>query len=349
MRKTAKLIAGNLLVGTALFLLVELVLHFAIPKLKPGYSRFERTYPGQYSDFAFSGENWPRQEPDVGWVCNGSAIMNANSRLYRSNVVYRINAQGYRDEKDFDVVEPGGKRLRLMVLGESFLFGRYVTQDETICAHMERQMESRADVFNLAIPGWGIDQMWLAYRKYVDRIRPQIVVLFFIDEDVERVYQAFRRREGMGKPSFDVENGQLVRREGGKPGLGMRLVNRSYLLSAIHGQVAKLKSLRIARVVVGKLADEVKGRNQTLVVVRCPLLADLQRGQKVPRYDLRGVVESHGAFYFDLADRMQGLSPDDWETMYLRGDMHLSPEGCRFAAEFIAERIPVAPKTNMSP
>jgi hypothetical protein len=46
----------------------------------------------------------------------------------------------------------------------------------------------------------GIDQMYLAYEKWENVIRPQVVILAFIDEDVDRVLEAYRVFEGMNKP-----------------------------------------------------------------------------------------------------------------------------------------------------
>jgi hypothetical protein len=225
-----------------------------------------------------------------------------------------------------------------MLLGESFLFGRYVTQEQTIGAHLQQRLGDGGVVFNLAIPGWGLDQMYLAYRQYADRIRPAAVVLFYIDEDIDRVYQAFRKREGMSKPSFELVDGRLAPRRAGGPGVLTRIANWSYLGSAIHVRVAEARSLRLGQALVRELVRDTAARGQTLVVVRCPLLTDFER-PPAPRRLIPPSADAAPALYVDLDAPMRRLPDAERRALYLEGDMHLSPAGCRYAAVRIDEAL----------
>lgn len=131
-------------------------------------------------------------------------------------------------------------------------------------------------VFNVTVPGWGIDQMYLAYRRYRDLLRPHVVVLVFLDEDVNRVVEAYRPgrepREADLHPSrWRVEVADVC----GSPSecsAVERLVANSVLLRcARSGQVARLTTARaITARLFDALAAEMGRRGERLVVVRIP-------------------------------------------------------------------------------
>ena len=159
--------------------------------------------PGERPN-AVPGVSWAVVHPELGWVS--------------SSAHGPVSPQGFRDPHDLDAVSIVPERRRLMVLGDSFMWGAGVGADESVPARLQHELGSGWDVFNVSAPGWGVDQMYLAYLRYRDAIRPDVVMLAFIDEDIERVLAAFRTNEGMNKPSFTVRNGELMLRTPGEAG-----------------------------------------------------------------------------------------------------------------------------------
>lgn len=86
-----------------------------------------------------------------------------------------------------------------MVLGDWFTFGVYVEEPKTLPAHLATQLGEGFELFNVSSPGWGVDQMYLAYRKFVEVLDPDVVVLVYINDDVRRAFESEIEGE---KPSF---------------------------------------------------------------------------------------------------------------------------------------------------
>ena len=162
-----------------------------------GHKPYIRTSPGQYQNDT-NAADYAQFDSVLGWTSK------------KDNP--EMNQQGFRDAKDFYRSDSGLDRTRVLILGDSFMWGAGVGRDENVPNLLQTQLKDKYDVFNLSAPGWGIDQMYLAYQQYKDVLNPHIVILAFIDDDVDRVLEAYRRFEGYNKPSFAIKDGQLVLR-----------------------------------------------------------------------------------------------------------------------------------------
>lgn len=80
---------------------------------------------------------------------------------------------------------------------------------KTIAYNLQKKLKESYRVINLGIPGYGIDQCLLSYEKYAKLLNPKIAVLFDIDNDIPGILEAFRKVEGMNKPSHDIINDSL--------------------------------------------------------------------------------------------------------------------------------------------
>jgi hypothetical protein len=65
---------------------------------------------------------------------------------------------------------------------------------------------------SVGMPGYGVDQIWLATRHDAIPMDPDLLVVLIYPEDFDRSFSAFRPTEGFVKPSFRVRDGQLVER-----------------------------------------------------------------------------------------------------------------------------------------
>jgi hypothetical protein len=97
-------------------------------------------------------------------------------------------------------------RGRVLVLGDSFTFGEDVGDDETYSARLEASIPG-LEVLNLGVHGYGHDQMLVALREIGPKVHPDVVLLGFVGEDMERNLVDFR---DFAKPRFVLRDGELV-------------------------------------------------------------------------------------------------------------------------------------------
>ena len=111
-------------------------------------------------------------------------ILNTNRRRYRGRT-------DYRRKKPEDV-------KRIVVLEDSFTFGDEVSDGETYSDYLQEQLDG-VEIINLGVHGYGHDQMLIVLEELGTRLRPDIVLLGFIYDDVARNGLAFR---DYAKPYF---------------------------------------------------------------------------------------------------------------------------------------------------
>jgi hypothetical protein len=119
--------------------------------------------------------------------------------------VLNSNSRGLRGDREYAYEKPAGVR-RLVVLGDSFTFGEGVSDDETYSHHLERLLPG-TEVLNLGVHGYGHDQMLLFLREEGLKYRPDVVLLGFLYDDMERNLLGFR---DYAKPRFTLADAGLV-------------------------------------------------------------------------------------------------------------------------------------------
>ena len=112
-----------------LFLATEAGLRLFDPK----YAFYSRTQSGQFKDRTFGARHWPRKDPDLGWILGGEAPDFFKPEGLEPPV-YVANSQGFRDTKDFATIDYNSGKTRIMMLGDSFLFGAHLDAQKTISA-----------------------------------------------------------------------------------------------------------------------------------------------------------------------------------------------------------------------
>ncbi len=93
----------------------------------------------------------------------------------------------------------------ILAIGDSFTWGDSVNDNETWPAHLERLLGR--PVGNGGVSGYGFDQMVLRAERLVPELRPELVVLSFISDDLSRCENSYRYAP---KPFFRIEGGSLV-------------------------------------------------------------------------------------------------------------------------------------------
>ena len=302
----------------------------------PNKNYYSRSLPGQHEN---REDGWARPDPDLGWVFSGKNLNTFKSRHYRNvEWITRANREGFRADKDFRNLGPKSTAKRVMVLGDSFVFGTYIKYSETLPVLMQEELGPGYETFNLGIPGWGLDQMYLAYKKYVEIIDPDIVVLVFIDHDIDRIFESFRKSEKMNKPSFKLEDGKLVPRRDTKPDLADRLGQRSHILNDIYKKIIRRRRIKdISEAILLALSKEAGRRGQAFIIVRYPLQKALIEGDADDRFDLGDFSARHAIAYLDPMAAMRAEGEAEYRTYHLEKDLHPAMAGNRFMARYIAK------------
>lgn len=113
--------------------------------------------------------------PDY-WDWHGTLVELDPQLLYRLKGHSRpdLNALGYRDY-EFDLEK--GDRTRIVMVGDSFLFGDNVGPGQTLPKALERVLGRRYQVFNLGVAGDGPDQSYGRLLRDGLRFDPDLVIL----------------------------------------------------------------------------------------------------------------------------------------------------------------------------
>ena len=137
--------------------------------------------------------------PTRGWTLRP----NLRDVPFRGKLV-NSNSKGIRGSREFAYEKPA-RVTRIVVLGDSFTFGEEVGDDETY-SHYLQALLPNTEVLNLGVHGYGHDQMLIYLEEEGLKYRPDIVILGFMPDDMERNVLSFR---DYAKPHFAVRQGQL--------------------------------------------------------------------------------------------------------------------------------------------
>lgn len=147
------------------------------------------------------GEHWI-SDKRIGWKMKGNTSFSWDSTEFKST--YHANSQGFRSP-EFKLDDT---RRKVVLIGDSYTFGSYVNFDETFGAIIDNQNPEFV-VYNLAMPGFGVDQMLLTLQHYGIDLMPDLVIVGLCNTDFHRSLTAYRTTEQMAKPVFMLEKGEL--------------------------------------------------------------------------------------------------------------------------------------------
>ena len=93
---------------------------------------------------------------------------------------FRINAQGLRDDHDYAEAHPGVTRI--LLVGDSFVFGVGVDLPDTLGKQLERALNEThppqpVEVVAAGVPSYGIDGYALLIERWVPRLHPDLVIV----------------------------------------------------------------------------------------------------------------------------------------------------------------------------
>ena len=138
--------------------------------------------------------------PTRGWASR-PYVRNANTFGPGS---VNTNSAGLRGRREVAFAKQPG-RPRVVVVGDSFTFGDEV-RDEEAYPYVLDGLLPEAEVVNFGVHGYGHDQMLLLLREQALAYQPDVVVLGFVRDDMERNMLAFR---DFAKPRFVLAGDSL--------------------------------------------------------------------------------------------------------------------------------------------
>ncbi len=106
---------------------------------------------------------------------------------------FRVTRHGTRGE-DFPLEKPPGEK-RILALGDSYCFGMWCDDDRTLVGHLARLANEREEergstttwrAVNLGVPGYHTTQQVRAFEQDGLPLDPDVVVVYFNTNDIER-------------------------------------------------------------------------------------------------------------------------------------------------------------------
>jgi len=159
---------------------------------------------GTTGDRGGYGDVFLEHHPRLGWLgIPGRVVRHHTTEL---DVELAINAAGFRQAAPPPLQRTPGVR-RVVLLGDSFVFGQGVDESERLGDLLARDVE-RCEAASLGLPGWGTDQALLAWSELDGAHRnADVVVLVYPLEHVLRNVASVRH--GRPKPRFERKGGSL--------------------------------------------------------------------------------------------------------------------------------------------
>jgi len=306
-------------------------------------------------------------DEQLGWVNRPNVYI---EDMYGPGLYLKTNAQGFRNDEDFEVAVPEPK-VRLICSGDSFTLGYGVDNRHTWC-QLLGELNPQLQTVNMGQGGYGIDQAYLWYKRDGTRLEHDLHLFAFITTDFERIKQD--NFLGYGKPLLKVENGNLVvenvpvpRRAFYVPWLtqnseAIRGLRSIQLVSQFFWQPAQAGAnadyykydLALENIAVKVLQDLQQlntAQDSLLVLVYLPTLADYTppypgNTEKWRQHIYRAAQET-GILYIDLIGDFRSLPATQVQSLFIReGEVdfpgaagHYSVEGNEYIAQQLYQKL----------
>ncbi|MCW5891200.1 MAG: hypothetical protein KIT14_11700 [bacterium] len=302
---------------------------------------------------------------------------NASARVARGfeiDTVVHVNGLGFHDVAR-SLPATGGPRV--IALGDAFTSAKHVPVAQGWTQALEAALRAAghagAQVWNLGLDGTGTDVHVALLERWVDRVRPDLVVLAFSADDVQDIAERRTFREdyrGYVLAYLDPAQRDALRAfvDANAPGTASRLLWTHVWTSRAFARLSPAAALRRTNYVtptrvglpaglarpdappleafVGRLHAMAARHRFALIVAPVPpkrhprgSARRLARGLEPGVLATLDVVDVQPAMAADVAQR--GTS---WETLYWRRDDHFDADGYalfgRLLAPEIARRLP---------
>jgi hypothetical protein len=236
-----------------------------------------------------------------------------------------LNSEHWRSAREFSRIPD---RPRVIMAGDSFTYGLWVKDSETIGYYLEAALGGRVEVMNMACNGYALDQMALVAMNVAPQYHPDVIVIDIIPDDLNRSDADFFMK--MKKPQFVLDNGQLNL-------TGVPLPSPTKLLEQHSSIRSRLKDFVLTTI----------GRSRLAALVAKPFL-EQGRGTKISRLNaaiLRDVVRNIGSSTRIVLVLLEGSPPPEFESEVRSIPVEFVSLGWLAKAEYFPDGHP-KPSTN---
>jgi hypothetical protein len=271
----------------------------------------------------------------------------------------RINSLGLRGGEVSRSKPEGVKRV--LVLGDSFVFGLGVDEDNLFTTHLEkllnRSPDKRHEVLNLGVSGYSTDQEYILFQELGLRLSPDVVILVVCDNDFlgntedfayRRYYKPYFERAADGLTLKNSPVPILTRSQRVKLFLGQesnvwnfvrnRSSDRPWVKPFLDffqvgvPRVSPSDPVEITTALILALAERVEAAGARLFVINTG-----HRGEKTPlfhqlRPNLRGAGIHQLGLEETLANARRAAPEKNWD---FPGDIHWNRDAHRLVAEVV--------------
>jgi len=238
------------------------------------------------------------------------------------------NSDGFRSERELGSPD---SRPRILVVGDSFVFGSGVEAEERFTEVLE-WLEPRWRVDNLGMTGWGIDLMVRALEKFGAKARPDVVILAVYTDDFRRAGPTYA---GLGHaiPRYRLVDGELVSFPYPRPGFWQRL----RVVQALRRlqPTTDRNEYALNAALLDRYHDLTVALDASPFVLFLPGRGDTPEDQQRRRF-LAQWATRRGVPYLDLTGPIHGAGV---QRVYIPGNFHWNPDGHRTAAHHIYREL----------
>jgi hypothetical protein len=145
-----------------------------------------------------------RYDPELGWFPLAYSVATYTG----SHPIHvRHNSLGFRDRE-----HPAKTKPRLVFLGDSYVWGFDVEQDERFTDRLAARLPDW-DILNIGVSGYGTDQEYMLLQKFFRQLDPDIVFLLFcVSNDIKDNSSNRILYGGYYKPYFESVGDTLLLR-----------------------------------------------------------------------------------------------------------------------------------------
>ncbi|MFN0008869.1 MAG: SGNH/GDSL hydrolase family protein [Planctomycetota bacterium] len=272
----------------------------------------------------------------------------------------RVNGLGLRGA---EMPEKQEGETRVLCLGDSTVYGQGLTEDATIPVLLERELARNLQpprtvrAVNGGLRGYGTEQEIALLEELGPRIRPDLVVLFWYPNDLEKhdIVEMNARLERQGRVEYDTQS----RLEGSTLLVwqAKEYLRRSAFVMQVHDILTSLTTKRLSPEEIeggferldrslGDLARAAESQGARLLVVAIPtagMVAAGEEGRDIPRR-VGKLVEKHGIACADVFEPLSELHRELGHLPLLPYDWHYTGEAnlamAKRLAEVLRERFP---------
>ena len=252
----------------------------------------------------------------------------------------------------------GTNTFTILAVGDSFTYGSQVADDETWPAELERL--SGARVINGGVFAYGLDQTVLRTERLADVLRPDLIVVSFIPDNVNRAERSVRT--GTAKPYFEIANGALelrnvpvpdTRAKARRLGVFRRVAGYSYLMDGLMRRLGReewwylgdwerrrvhRQGFQVSCLLMERLARFARERGLRVAVL-AQYTEEAREWQAPESREVAARAASVGLPVLDLYEPLHSLAQRDPPRFqsFFRG--HMTPAGNAFVARRLLEYL----------